>query len=95
MKMQLGKLRTSVCKLSQIMLFAVEHTETISHQTYLPIFAIVRTTWKATRAYDRPRAAHPLLQKQFIVSAGNQSLVPISEYDTLCVIQKMGHFYVG
>jgi hypothetical protein len=52
MKMQLGKLRTSLCKLSQIMLFALEHTETISHQTYLPIFAVVRTTWKATRAYD-------------------------------------------
>jgi hypothetical protein len=33
-----------------------------------------------------------LLQKEFLVSAGNRSLVPISVSDTLCVIQKMTHF---
>jgi hypothetical protein len=29
-----------------------------------------------------------LIQKQFIVSAGNPSLVPVIGSDTLCVIQK-------
>jgi hypothetical protein len=28
-----------------------------------------------------------LLQKQFLVSAGNQSLVPVSKSDTLCMTQ--------
>jgi hypothetical protein len=36
-----------------------------------------------------------LLQKQFLVSAGNRSLVPASKSDTLCVIQKWPIFGVS
>jgi hypothetical protein len=36
-----------------------------------------------------------LLQKQFVVSADNQSLMPDIGSDILCVIQKLTIFYVG
>jgi hypothetical protein len=38
---------------------------------------------------------HILVQKQFVVSAGNRSLVLVIGSDTLCVIQKMAIFCVG
>jgi hypothetical protein len=34
-----------------------------------------------------------VLQKQFLVSAGNRSLVSASKFYSLCVIQKMAHFW--
>jgi hypothetical protein len=33
-----------------------------------------------------------LLQRRFIVSTGNLSLVPASETDTICEIQEFAHF---
>jgi hypothetical protein len=37
----------------------------------------------------------PLLQKQFLVSADNPSLISPIESDTLYMIQKITHFSVG
>jgi hypothetical protein len=45
------------------------------------------------RWWCRVGAGDALLQKQFVVSAGNRSLVPTTGSNALCVIQKMTIFY--
>jgi hypothetical protein len=47
--------------------------------------------WAGGSQYTR-KCVVSLLQKWFIVPAGNLSLVPVRESDTLCVIQKMAYF---